>query len=115
MSVSNYKDLVVWQKSMTLVVHIYKVTRTFPSDELYGLVSQMRRAAVSIPSNLAEGSRRTGKDQKQFFKVAYGSGSELETQIELSRQLEFIGESEVKDIESLLSEIQRMLNALIRV
>jgi four helix bundle protein len=86
---AHYRDLIVWQKSMDLVVAAYKLTESFPSDEKFGLTSQMRRCAVSIPSNISEGSRRRGKDTRNFLVISYASGSELETQTELSRRLEF--------------------------
>ncbi len=76
----SYKDLIVWQRSMELVTAIYKLTETFPRAEVFGLTSQMRRAAVSIPSNIAEGRRQSSKrDFRQFLVIAFGSGSELET------------------------------------
>jgi four helix bundle protein len=114
MSVSSYKGLVVWQKAIDLVTDIYKLTRNYPPEELYGLVSQMRRAAVSIPSNIAEGSRRTGSDRLRFFRIAYGSGAELETQIEISKKLEFTDNSTIEKTEKLLEEILKMLNVMLR-
>ena len=108
-----YKDLVVWQKSMTLVKDIYSLTRGFPREEMYGLISQMRRAAVSIPSNIAEGSRRKGEETRQFLRFAFASGAELETQIEISKQLGFCDMKKCKVIDVLLEEIMRMLNVMI--
>ncbi len=88
MQVESYKNLIVWQKSMDLVVAIYEITESFPKTEMYGLVSQMRRCAVSIPSNIAEGQRRVGrKDYCHFLSISFGSGSELETQIEIVKRL----------------------------
>src|SRR3989338_754190 len=101
---SHYRELTVWQKAMEFVVVIYKFTQSFPAQEQYGLTSQMRRAAVSIPSNIAEGSRRRGKDTRHFFIIAFASGSELETQLEISRRLTYGDSSLLKDAESLLSE-----------
>jgi len=109
----NYKDLTVWQKSMKLTTDIYKLTSNYPKTEVYGLVSQMRRSAVSIPSNIAEGSRRKGNDTKQFLRVAYGSGAELETQLELSQNLGFASATQTKVVNSLLEEVMRMLNVMI--
>lgn len=86
---SDHRELIVWQKSMDLAVKIYAYTSKFPSDEKFGLVSQMRRAAVSISSNIAEGSRRRGKDLRNFLTIAFGSASELETQLELTKRLEY--------------------------
>lgn len=109
----HYRDLTVWQKSMDLVVRLYKYTETFPSHEQYGLTSQMRRAAVSIPSTLAEGSRRRGKDSRQFLIIAYGSGAELETQIEASKRLGFGNEENRVVAMALLDEVMRMLNTMV--
>lgn len=113
--VHSYRDLVVWQKAVDLVVEIYSLTENFPQQEIYGLTSQMRRAAVSIPSNIAEGRRRgTRKDFRQFLLVAYGSGSELETQIEISKRLSFGKNVDFSQAEALLDEIMRMLNIMAR-
>ena len=112
--VSSYKDLVVWQKSVDLVVEAYALTEIFPQQEIYGLTSQMRRAAVSIPSNIAEGRRRgTRKDFRHFLLVAYGSGSELETQIKISQRLPLGNGVDFSRAESLLDEVMRMLNVMI--
>ena len=98
---------------MDLVVLVYKLTENFPREEIYGLTMQMRRSSVSIPSNIAEGSRRSSrKDFRNFLLNAYGSGAELETQIEISKRLLFAREGNYSKIESLLSEIMRMLNKL---
>ena len=111
---STYRELTVWQKAMDLVVLVYKFTAKFPAQEQYGLISQMRRAAVSIPSNIAEGSRRRGKDTRNFL-IAFASGSELETQLEVGRRLGY-GDSTVRvEAEGLLSEVMRMLNKMINV
>ncbi len=113
MKSKNYKDLIVWQKSMDLAVLVYDLTKAFPKDELYGLVSQMRRCVVSISSNIAEGSRRsTNKDFRQFVIIAFGSGAELETQLELAHRLEMGKPEQYIKINSLLDEVMRMLNAL---
>ena len=86
----NYKELIVWQKSMELVTEVYQLTSQYPSSELYGLTSQSRRCSVSIPSNIAEGRRRgTGKEFRQFLLIAFGSGAELETQLEIVKRLSF--------------------------
>jgi four helix bundle protein len=109
----HYKQLHVWQKGMDLIVAIYKFTSDFPTNETYGLTSQMRRAAVSIPSNVAEGSRRRGKDGKHFLNIAYGSGAELETQLEASRLLNMGTVAKRERCESLLSDVMRMLNKMV--
>ena len=108
-----YRDLIVWQKSMDLVIEIYKLTENFPKTEQYGIISQMRRAAVSIPSNIAEGRRRWSKKEfKQFLVIAYGSGAELETQIEITKRLNYANIEKYRNIDLLLLEVMRMLNKL---
>ncbi len=99
---------------MDLVVDVYKLSKTFPNEETYGLTSQMRRSAISIPSNIAEGSRRSGvKDTRHFFVIAFGSGAELETQLEIAKRLGFCAPDELSKTSDLLSEIMRMLNKMI--
>jgi len=111
---NSYKDLIVWQKSMTLVVEIYKLTESFPKAEIYGLTSQMRRCAVSVPSNIAEGRRRgSKKDYRHFLIIAYGSGAELETQIEIAKRLQFNKNIDFIKVDSLLNEVMRMLNKIL--
>jgi four helix bundle protein len=112
--INSYKDLIVWQRSMELVVEIYKITEKFPKSELYGIVSQMRRSAVSIPSNIAEGRKRsTRKDFRQFLIIAYASASEIETQVEISKRLNFINIAEYKKTDSLLLEVMKMLGKML--
>ena len=106
-----FKDLRVWHAAMNLAEQVYRVTGEFPPEEKFVLSQQLRRAAVSIPSNVAEGrGRRTDRDFKRFVDYAYGSLMELETQLELARRLGFIGESE--QLSGAVSETGRMLNAL---
>lgn len=113
-NIQSHKDLIVWQKSVELVINIYSVTDSFPKSELFGLTNQMRRASVSIPSNIAEGRRRSSrKDFRNFLSNAFGSGAELETQIEISKRLSFGKNIDFKVAEQLLSEIMRMLNRMI--
>jgi four helix bundle protein len=109
----NFKDLLVWQRGMALAKRIYEITRTFPSDERFGLVAQMRRAAVSIPSNIAEGQARhpTG-EFVQFISHAEGSLAELETQLRLSVELGFCLEREIQNDFQLMEELRKMLNSL---
>lgn len=110
----SYKDLIVWQRAMDLVVAVYQLTKSFPADERYGLVSQMNRAAVSIVSNIAEGRHRgSRKDFRQFLIVAYASAAELETQIEVSKRLSFSAEEAYTQVDSLLNEVLRMLNTMV--
>ena len=112
---SSYRDLVVWQKGIALVKRIYQITRMFPADERFGLVSQMRRAAVSIPSNIAEGqARHTTGEFVQFVSHAEGSVAELDTQLTLAIELGFCTATEVGDVFDLVMELQKMLNALRR-
>jgi four helix bundle protein len=106
--------LVVWQKSIKLAVAVYDLTRKFPKEEQYGLISQIRRATVSVSSNIAEGKlRSTRKEFRQFLFVAFGSGGELETQIEIAKNLPETNSLDYKEVDSLLSEIMKMLNKLI--
>lgn len=112
----SYKDLIVWQRAMELVVAVYELTELFPKTEIYGLISQMRRCVISIPSNIAEGRRRgTRKDYRQFLIIAYSSGAELETQIEIAKRLSFGRDLNYSKVDSLLDEIMRMLNKMINV
>jgi four helix bundle protein len=107
-----YRDLIVWQKSIDLTVKVYQLTAQFPKDEQYGLISQIRRCAISIPSNIAEGSKRKSKKEfLQFLHIASGSAAELETQLLLIKNIYSIADPEVS---SVLSEIHRMLESLIR-
>lgn len=113
--VNSYKDLIVWQKSVQLVVEIYKTTDDFPREEIYGLTSQIRRSAVSIPSNIAEGRYRgTRKDFIQFLRIAFASGAELETQVIISKQLSRTKNFDYSKIDSLLLEVMKMLNVMIK-
>ena len=109
----SYKDLLVWQKSMTMVRLIYELTRSFPQDERFGLVIQMRRAAVSVPSNIAEGqSRHTSGEFIQFISHAEGSLAELDTQVLIAIELGFCTLPQAEVVLSLIDELQRMLNGL---
>ena len=114
-TVQNYRNLIVWQKAMELVTRVYVMTEKYPKEELYGLVNQTRRSAVSIPSNIAEGSRRgSSKDFRKFVLIAYGSGAELETQVEIAKRLPFGQKLDFSDIEGLLESVMKMLNVLNR-
>lgn len=109
----SYKELLVWQKSMALVKDIYNLTRSYPQDERFGLVSQMRRAAVSVPSNIAEGqSRHTSGEFIQSISHAEGSLAELETQLLIAVELEFRSQKETKQALERIEELQKMLNSL---
>ena len=114
--INSYKELIVWQKSMDLVVDIYKLVKYLPKDELYALSSQMRRAAVSIPSNIAEGySRDSDKQFLQFLSISKGSASELETQLIICTRLNYLTKSQVEISLNLCDEICRMLSKIIQV
>lgn len=111
--IESYKNLIVWQKSTDLVEEIYKLTRQFPKEELFGLVTQMRRAAVSIPSNIAEGSKRKDiPEYLQFLRIADASSAELETQIIISKKI--YSEINCKHAEVILTEVQKMLSGLLK-
>ena len=111
----NYKDLVVWQKGISLAKAVYQLTTQFPGEEKFGLIAQMRRAAISIPSNIAEGqARHTTGEFIQFISHAEGSTAELETQLILSIELGFTEAKSTKALFILLDDIRRMLNGLRR-
>lgn len=111
-SIKNHKDLNVWKKSMDLVTSIYKSTRTFPQEELYGLTSQMRRASVSIPSNIAEGAARNSKKEfMQFLYISLGSLSELETQLLIANNLNYL--QDIDQITERIGIVRKLLNGLI--
>lgn len=108
-----FENLEVWQKSRKLVKNIYKLTAKFPAEEKYGLTSQLRRASVSVSSNIAEGSTRwSKKDQARFYEIAFGSLIETLNQLILSNDLNFINEEDLKIIKEEIDNISRMLNAL---
>lgn len=110
----SYKELHVWQKSIELVECIYDVTRTLPDEERFGLVSQMRRSALSIPSNIAEGhGRKTDGDFSYFLRVAFGSSSELETQLVIAKRLKMLSDKDYDNLTQRLVEVRKMLNKLI--
>jgi four helix bundle protein len=111
----NFKKLKIWEKSMALSLLTYKITNGFPTEEKFGLTSQVRRCAVSIPSNIAEGySRDSKKDFARFLSISIGSSFELETQLLLSKELEFISDDDFSKLEINLNEIQKMLNSFIK-
>jgi four helix bundle protein len=111
----NYGELKVWQKAYELCLEIYKITKEFPKDEKYGLTSQIRRAAVSIPSNIAEGyGRKTTAEYIQSLYIAYGSNCELETQILLSGDLRFVGKEDLSRLHKEIGDVERMLKGLIK-
>lgn len=113
--IKSYRDLIVWQKAKSVAVLVYKLTEDFPQTDLCGLTSQMRRAAVSIASNIAEGhGRGTKKEFHHFLHIAYGSGAELETQFEIALELGKLKQGEYEEALGMLDEVMRMLNVLLR-
>ena len=111
--IKSYKDLLIWQKGIRIVVLVYKLTKSFPKEEIYALTSQVKRASVSIPSNIAEGfGRQTDKSFNHFLNIARGSLNEIETQLIIAKELEFdIDESLLKEILFLIEEESKMINA----
>jgi four helix bundle protein len=113
--VRNYQDLVVWQKAMDLVEHVYKLTRRFPKEEMYGLTSQVRRAAVSIPSNIAEGhARKSRAEYLNFLSITQGSRAEVETQLLIAKRLGYLTPEELAPVLTVLNEINRMISTISR-
>jgi four helix bundle protein len=109
-----HRDLVAWQKAMKLVKEIYRATQEFPSQEIYGLTAQLRRAAVSVPSNIAEGQGRTSRREfHQFVGHARGSLTEVETQLEIAHDLGYLDERTASDLLKKAAEVARMLNGLL--
>ena len=110
----NHKDLILWQKAMALAVDVHRLSKLLPRDELFGLTSQLRRAAVSIPSNIAEGAaRRSTREFIHFLHIARGSFAELETQLRLACQIGYLTDSALAPVLGRLDEVGRLLNAVI--
>lgn len=113
--VKTYRDLVVWQKAYELAKRVYQITKGFPKEELYGISSQIRRAAVSVPSNIAEGyGRRRRLEYERFLSIARGSLFELQTQLCLAKDLSLADKNEFPELLQLCNEVERMLNSLIK-
>ena len=111
----SYRDLEVWQKAMDLVVMCYQTTKKFPKNEIYGLASQLQRAVVSVPANIAEGRQRQhSKEFLQHLSIAYGSLAELETNIQIAGRLNYIYEDQINKMLGITAEIGKMLNGLRR-
>lgn len=109
MKIHNFKELMVWQKAMELAAFVYELTNRFPKEEKYGLTSQIQRCAVSIPSNIAEGSgRASNKDFQRFIAISMGSSFELETQVMPAFRFKYISEAQLTEFEALLSTVQKM-------
>lgn len=113
--IKDFRDLNVWNIGMDITVEIYQFTKNFPEYELYGISSQMRKAAVSIPSNIAEGFARShNKEYRQFLYISLGSCAELETQVEIARRLKYLSENSCKHLIETLQQLGRMLTSLIK-
>ena len=113
--VQSFRDLLVWQRSIQLTVAIYRLSQSFPHEEIYGLTSQIRRSAVSVPSNIAEGQGRLNTGEfRQFLGVARGSNCELQTQLEIARALGLGDIQQIEVAEGLSSEVGKMINAILK-
>ena len=113
MTVKNYRELIAWQKAMDLVELVYRHSMVFPREEIYGLTQQLRRAAVSIPSNIAEGqARRSTNEFIHFLSIAMGSLAEAETQIMIGRRLEYLNDEQMNELLTLSAEVGRITNGL---
>jgi four helix bundle protein len=113
--VLQYQDLIVWQKAMDLVIRVYELSDGFPRRETFGLTNQLRRSAISIPSNIAEGqARQTTRDFLRFLSIAQGSSQELETQILIAFRLSYLKQHEKNELVGMLSEVGRLLSGLTR-
>lgn len=113
MVIKSYKDLVAYKKAYEVAKLVYNMTKSFPKEELYGITSQLRRSAISIPSNIAEGYMRGSKEYVQFLKIALGSAAELETQLSLSTDLGFCNNSEFSGVYKLNQEVMKLLSTYI--
>ena len=113
MGIRNYRDLKVWQRAMDLVSGIYEITKAFPREEMYGLTSQIRRAAVSVPSNIAEGQgRRSDREFSRFLSIAHGSLREMETQVLIAQRLGYLQDENADGMLGLSAEVGRLMNGL---
>ncbi len=113
--ISTYKDLIVWQKAISLVTDIYSLTKKFPADERFGLVSQLNRAVISVPSNIAEGwGRELSKNYLQFLRISRGSLMEVETMVLISKNLKFINDADYILIQNKIEEVGKILQGLIK-
>jgi four helix bundle protein len=112
---NRYRDLEIWKRSFKMTIDIYNATKTFPKEEIYGLRSQIRRSAVSVPSNIAEGAGRKGNNEfLQFLSIAYGSLCELETQVLIAKELNYMNVEIAENLETEIGQIQKMSYALMK-
>ena len=113
--INSYKDLIVWQKAIQLSLDVYSITKGFPKEELYGIISQMRRAAISIPSNIAEGRCRGSKKEfVQFLRIAHGSLAELSTQSIIAKSLGYMDQATLDAINDKIEEMSKMITSIIK-
>ncbi len=113
--IKSFKELKIWQKGIEIVKNIYMLTRVFPKEELYGLTSQMKRSAISIPSNIAEGFKRYhNKEYSQFLHIVLGSAAELETQLIIARELEFIDKNKLDEFSEKINHLSKMVSSLLK-
>lgn len=113
--VSTFKDLIVWQKSIALITTVYSLTKTFPADEKFGIVSQINRAVVSVPTNIAEGwGRESSKNYIQFLRIARGSLMEVETLVLISKNLDYLSEQDYSEINKQIDEVGKILQGLLK-
>jgi four helix bundle protein len=111
----DHKELIAWQKAIELVEEVYKITQTIPKEEMFGIISQMRRCSISIPSNIAEGhSRNSSGEFKQFLGIAKGSSAELETQLIIAQKLGYITHAKLGEVNSLLVDVRKLISGLLR-
>jgi four helix bundle protein len=112
--IKSYKELLIWQKGIVLVKEVYKLTKKFPRTEKFGLINQIQRAAISIPSNIAEGqARQHSKEFRQFLFTALGSLAELDTQLNIALELNYINQDELTSIDEKVTEVRRMIRGLL--
>ncbi len=115
LKIKSFTDLIAWQKAHKLVLSVYKITKCFPREEIYSLVDQMRRSAISISSNIAEGfSRKSYKEKVQFYSMALGSSTELQNQLLVSKDVDYIENKEFQVIAEQTIEVNKLINGLIR-
>lgn len=114
-SIKSFKDLYSWQKGHVLIVEIYNITKKFPKEEQFGLTNQLRRCAVSITSNIAEGfSRKTYKDKSQFYAIALGSVTELQNQVQIAYDINYISRVEYEKLDLMSTEVHKIVNGLLK-